>query len=103
MAAVLDGISTQAITEAAKRFVAGEVRDQSLRFAPSVPEFVREARNRQAIIDSASRPRIEQQDADEFTGERVAPEKMQALHDAWAGKRTIQSVADEFGIKLAGE
>lgn len=99
MAVVLDGISAQAICEAAGRFVSGDVKDQSLRFAPSVPEFVREARNRQAAMDAAARPKIEDR-SDEIV-ERVAPEKMQALQDAWAGKRTIQSVADEFGIKLA--
>lgn len=41
--AMTRNISSAAICEAAERFMAGTVQDQSVRFAPSVAEFVREA------------------------------------------------------------
>lgn len=55
---VLQGISPQAVTEAAQRFVMGDVSGQSKTFAPSVAEFVTEARKRQEYIDLKARPRL---------------------------------------------
>lgn len=52
------GLTDQAIIEAAERFAAGDVQDQSPKFAPSAPEFVAEARRRQEFIDIQSRPRL---------------------------------------------
>lgn len=104
MAAVLDGISSQAVCEAAKRFVSGEVKDQSMRFAPSVPEFVAEARRRQEFIDLRATPRIEAPNTDNRPySPPVDPVKFQAWSDAIAGRRTWESFADEYGIKAAGE
>lgn len=99
MAAVLNNVNTKAICEAAGAFVSGEVKDQSLRFAPSVPEFVHEAKRRHAAMEYEARPKIEAP-APKPEGPRVSSDKMQALKDAVAGKRTIESVADEYGIKL---
>lgn len=42
--AVLRGVSSRAVTEAAARFVSGLVAGQSVTFAPSVAEFALEAR-----------------------------------------------------------
>lgn len=42
--AVLRGVSSKAVTEAAGRFVSGRVPSQSVTFAPSVAEFAQEAR-----------------------------------------------------------
>lgn len=52
------GLTDQAIIEAAERYAAGDVKDQSKRFAPSGPEFVEEARRRQEMVDLRNRPRI---------------------------------------------
>lgn len=52
-------LSDHAIIEAADRFVAGEVAEQSKKFAPSIAEFVEEAKRRQEYIDLRSRPRLE--------------------------------------------
>lgn len=52
------GLTDQAIIEAAERFAAGDVKDQSKTFAPSGPEFVEEARRRQEFIDLRNRPRL---------------------------------------------
>lgn len=52
------GLTDQAIIEAAERFAAGDVQDQSPKFAPAAPEFVAEARRRQEFIDMRSRPRL---------------------------------------------
>lgn len=42
--AVLRGVSSRAVVEAAARFVSGLVASQSVTFAPSVAEFAQEAR-----------------------------------------------------------
>jgi hypothetical protein len=56
--AVLRDVSGQAVVEAAQRFVTGDVEGQSKTFAPSVPEFVTEARKRQEYLDLKARPRL---------------------------------------------
>ena len=48
--AVLRDISSQAVTETAQRFICGEVSSQSRTFAPSVAEFVQEARRWAGLI-----------------------------------------------------
>ncbi|RUU79998.1 hypothetical protein [Mesorhizobium sp. M7A.F.Ca.MR.362.00.0.0] len=53
--AVLQGLSPQAVTEAAQRFTMGDVQAQSKTFAPAIAEFVTEARKRQDIIDTLAR------------------------------------------------
>lgn len=56
--AVLSTMSSQAVIEAAQRFVMGDVEGQSKTFAPSIAEFVTEARKRQEYIDLKNKPRI---------------------------------------------
>lgn len=46
----LIGLGDPAIIEAAGRFITGDVQGQSKTFAPSVAEFVAEARRRQELI-----------------------------------------------------
>lgn len=55
---VLQGISPQAVTEAAQRFTMGDVQGQSKTFAPSIAEFVAEARRRQEFIDIKRKPSL---------------------------------------------
>lgn len=52
------GLSDQAIIEAAERFAAGDVHDQSKKFAPSSAEFIEEARRRQEYLEIKARPRL---------------------------------------------
>ena len=56
--AVLAGMSSQAVIDAAQRFVMGDVEGQSKTFAPSIAEFVTEARKRQEIIKLKETPRL---------------------------------------------
>lgn len=56
---VLQGLSPQAVTEAAQRFTMGDVQGQSKTFAPSIAEFVTEARQRQEYIDLKDKPRLQ--------------------------------------------
>lgn len=56
--AVLAGMSSQAVIEAAQRFTMGDVSGQSKTFAPSIAEFVAEARQRQEYIDLKAKPRL---------------------------------------------
>lgn len=53
-----EGLSDQAIIEAAERYGDGDVKDQSKKFAPTVPEFIEEVRRRQEYIELKARPRI---------------------------------------------
>lgn len=48
--AVLSGVTARAVIEAAQRFTSGEVRGQNRTFAPSVAEFVQEARRIAEIL-----------------------------------------------------
>lgn len=54
----LIAVGEQAICEAAARFRDGDVVGQSKTFAPSVAEFVQEARSRQEYIDIKAKPRL---------------------------------------------
>ncbi|TRD03813.1 hypothetical protein FJV76_14350 [Mesorhizobium sp. WSM4303] len=56
--AVLANMSSQAVIEAAQRFIMGDVSEQSKTFAPSIAEFVAEARRRQEFIDLKAKPRL---------------------------------------------
>src|SRR5687768_6206012 len=56
--AALEGVSGQAIIDAAARFTRGEVAGQSRTFCPSLAEFVPEAKTRQELLALASRPRL---------------------------------------------
>jgi hypothetical protein len=55
----LTGIEDRAIEEAAGRFISGDVKDQNRTFAPSVPEFVQEARRIHQILPYRGRPQLE--------------------------------------------
>lgn len=50
--------SSTAVIEAAQRFVLGQVKDQSLAYAPTVAEFMQEVRQRQEYIDLKAKPRL---------------------------------------------
>ena len=54
----LTGVGDAAVDEACRRFIAGDVQGQSKTFAPSIAEFVTEARSRQEIADLIARPRL---------------------------------------------
>jgi hypothetical protein len=56
--AVLRDVSSQAITETAQRFISGDAPDQSRTFAPSVAEFVQEARRWASLIPYRDRPAL---------------------------------------------
>lgn len=56
--AILADMSSQAVIEAAQRFTMGDVQGQSKTFAPSIAEFVTEARQRQEYIDLKAKPRL---------------------------------------------
>lgn len=56
--AVLSSVSSQAIVDAAQRFTAGDVPDQNRAFAPSVAEFVQQARKQDEYLAAKARPRI---------------------------------------------
>jgi len=54
----LTGVGDAAVDEACRRFISGDVEGQSKTFAPSIAEFVTEARRRQEYIDLKARPRL---------------------------------------------
>lgn len=63
-------VSDQAIIETADRYGNGEVKDQSKKYAPTVPEFVEEVRRRQEFIEVRARPRLA---APVYQSGRLAP------------------------------
>lgn len=54
----LADLSAEAVERAANRFLAGDVPGQQKRFAPTVPEFVEDARRCQDVLDMQARPRL---------------------------------------------
>jgi hypothetical protein len=56
--AALADCEDEAIVKAASRYTTGDVPEQSLKFAPTIPEFVQQVRKCQEFIDLASRPRL---------------------------------------------
>lgn len=54
----LTGVTDQAITEAAQRFTCGDVQGQSRTFAPSIAEFVQEARRVASMLPYRNRPAL---------------------------------------------
>ena len=55
----INGLSAQAIIEAAQRFIGGLVEGQSLDFSPTAPRFAQEARRRQEYIDIKAKPGLQ--------------------------------------------
>jgi len=98
----VQGLEDEAVVRACQAFTAGDVKGQSLDFAPAVPRFVSVCREMQKALDYSRRPRIEHK-TETDDSPPCPPEKVQALADALAGKRTIQSVAEEYGIPLAAQ
>jgi len=97
----LEGVSTQAITDMARRYIAGAVEGQSTDYAPSPAAFAKEARKRHELLEIKARPRLEAPQREEPYSPPVAPEKVLAWRDALAGRRTLESVIEQYQIKTA--
>lgn len=54
----LEGLSTEAVELAVRRYLSGDVPEQSRKYAPTVPEFIQEARRCQEVIGIQSRPKL---------------------------------------------
>lgn len=66
----LTELSIEAIRRAVNRYLDGDVPQQSMKFAPTVPEFVQEVRKCQEVIDIEARPRLP---APKYTPGKLAP------------------------------
>lgn len=55
----LEGLSTEAIIDASRRYIAGKVDGQSKDYAPTAAQFADEARRRQEVIEMRRTPRLE--------------------------------------------
>ncbi|WP_146211827.1 hypothetical protein [Mesorhizobium loti] len=58
----LASLSTEAVVRAVRRYLSGDVPEQHMTFAPSVPEFVREARASEEylrLLNAPKRPALE--------------------------------------------
>lgn len=55
----LEGLSTEAIIDASRRYIAGKVEGQSKDYAPTAAQFADEARKRQEVIEMRRTPRLE--------------------------------------------
>jgi hypothetical protein len=58
-AAVLRDVSSRSITEAAANFTKGDAPGQNRTFAPSIAEFVQEARRMEKLVPFMDKPRLQ--------------------------------------------
>ncbi len=97
-----DGLTDQAVIEAAERFSAGLVADQSTRFAPSGPEFVVEARRRQEIINMHARPRLKAPEPRRSVGDAPFQLRTEALRKKHAHRPVIaENVTHEQFVEMS--
>lgn len=99
----IKGIETEAVVKTAERYIRGEIEGDTFRFSPSTAEFAIQARRQESKDRYARQPKIEHHEEE---APRVSAEKVLAWRDAVSGKRTIDSVLDEFGLshlKASGE
>lgn len=91
----MDGVTDQAVIDAAKRFAGGDVEGQSMTFAPSGPQFIQEARKRQEMQESISRPHLEQRTV--FVSHDIKA-RMEAVRAKHAGRRKLMDCTslDQF-------
>lgn len=68
----VQGLEDEAVVRACQAFTAGDVKGQSLDFAPAVPRFVRVCREMQAAMDYARRPQIKHEPEPEHSDEHRA-------------------------------
>ncbi len=109
MESVLSGLSSEAIVDAARRFTSGDVQGQNLRFAPSIPEFVKEARRRQEAINISRLPKVER--IEQIEPEPLLPEdrermsfKMAVLSEGFRrGDVDAVQQANEAGMEAMSE
>lgn len=99
----LEGVSSDAIIDTARRYNEGSIEGQSTEYAPSPAAFAKEARKRHELLELKALPRLEAPQRAEPYSPPVAPEKVLAWRDAVAGKRTIESVIEQYQIKTAAE
>lgn len=88
MEIALQGIREDAIADACFRFMTGQVAGQNISFAPSIPQLVVEARDRQEMIGCLERyanaPALPEPSV--AVSKPVPAEWMDALTDKMAGK-----------------
>lgn len=97
-----DGLSDQAIIEAAERFASGDVQEQSKKFAPSSAEFIEEVRRRQDYLSIKARPRIA---APTYTRGPMAPfeiKRQKALNEHAHRPVLLESVGYDDWRRLSG-
>jgi len=91
----LEGLRDDAIQDACRRFMKGQVPSHDPRFAPSVAQLALEAQARhdhfERLDTARNTPAIEHKPAP--VGNRVSQAKMQALSDHLAGKITADELA----------
>lgn len=94
----LTGIEDRAIEEAASRFITGDVPSQSRTFAPSVAEFVQEARKIHQILPYRGRPQLappaRQHYREPSPAERIRMGFKMSVLSAGIGMGRVDDVAD---------
>ncbi|WP_011579566.1 MULTISPECIES: hypothetical protein [Chelativorans] len=97
----IDQFSPEAVEETCLRYRRGEIVGHDARFAPSTAQFTQSVKERQSHLDwlNASRIAPERQIPKPYSP-RVSKEKMQAFTDALHGRRSWESLSEEFGIPV---
>jgi hypothetical protein len=105
--AALRGVTSQAVIEAAQRFTCGDVPGQSKTFAPSIAEFVQQARFVADVLPMRGRPALPAPGGDYVSNSRDTPEarirmgfKMSVLSAGVAmGKVDMVAEANKRGLE----
>jgi hypothetical protein len=92
----LRDIESQAIIDAAQHFIRGDVAGQNISFAPSIAQFVAEARKCQAINEYLRTPRLTGPVS--FSGADDRPRTVIAQEKAGHANAQLPVLAEDIGI-----
>lgn len=94
----VDDFTADAVEESCRAFRRGEVVGCDPRFLPSSAQFTMRVKETQMVIDYRRRPALPKpMPAEESYSPPASAEKMQALTDALHGRRSWESLAEEYG------
>jgi hypothetical protein len=94
--AALRDIESQAIIDTAQHFIRGDVAGQNMIFAPSIAQFVTEARKRQEINEYLGRPKLTGPVT--FVGADHRPRTVIAQEKAKHANAQLPVLAEDVGL-----
>jgi hypothetical protein len=99
----VEGISIEAIARAAKKYIAGQIPEQDLQFAPSCAAFANACRYQEAALKAVNAPDRQQiEDKPRFSEQHRVKMlgKLKILADAMKGDHEAQKALADMGHGL---